>query len=60
MDDLHVFETCLKLVTFSACCEPVGLVVPAELAVLEADDVAPVILTSWPTWSLSFAVSPVS
>jgi len=48
MDDLNVFETCSKLVTFSACCEPVGLVGLAELAVLEAGDVAPVILTRGP------------
>jgi hypothetical protein len=45
--------------TFSVCCEPPGVVAPAELAVLD-DDVVPVTLISWPTCSLNFEVSPVS
>lgn len=63
LPDWQVFEMCFTEVTCSDCCEALDEV-PAPAVLLVADDEeelgVPVIFTSCPTCSLSFAVSPVN
>lgn len=55
---LHVLEMCFIEVTsidWGADADA-----PVLLGAAESDEATPVILTSWPTWSANFAVSPVN
>ena len=58
--DLHRVATCVMLFTSSvSCCDVAAPVALEGLAALEPE-LVPLICTSWPTWSLSSAVLPVS
>jgi hypothetical protein len=64
--ELHVGEMCLILLTLRVISELLlepldGFdVAELELDAVDAALLVPVISTSWPTWSLSFEVSPLS